>query len=57
LETSITPTPDWFEIAYDWFCKKNNNQKIAGSVERPSEEPKQAPDWCPLRKIAGVAAK
>jgi hypothetical protein len=35
--------------AFDWLCKAKNNKKIAEYIEWTSEEPKEIPDWCPLR--------
>lgn len=40
-------TSDSFEMAFDWFCKKKNNKKIAGYVEWNDKV--EVPDWCPLR--------
>jgi len=41
-------TGDSWEEAYDWFCKKQRNKKIAGYVEWRDEI--EIPEWCPLRK-------
>lgn len=41
-------TDDWFEMAFDYFCKRNG-KNIAGYVERKSEMP-EVPQWCPLRE-------
>jgi len=40
-------TSDSFETAFDWFCKKKKNKKIAGYVEWNDKI--EVPDWCPLR--------
>lgn len=40
-------TSDSFEMAFDWFCKKKNNKKIAGYVEWHEEKDVKIPDWCP----------
>ena len=38
-------TADSFEMAFNWFCKKENNRKIAGYVETFDKTP--IPEWCP----------
>lgn len=63
LGTSRYYTADSFEHEENWFCKKTkrkapetssamkpvrNSSRIA-FVSWPSEEPKEIPDWCPLR--------
>lgn len=40
-------TSDSFETAFDWFCKKENNKKIAGYVEWHEEKDVEIPSWCP----------
>ena len=40
-----TPTPDSFEVAFDYYCGVNN-RKIAGYIEKPGEMP-EVPEWCP----------
>lgn len=40
-------TADSFEIVSDWFCKKENDKKIAGYVEWHKEDDVKIPDWCP----------
>lgn len=40
-------TADSFEIPFNWFCKKENNKKIAGYVEWGDTIP--IPNWCPAR--------
>lgn len=42
-------TADSFERAFDWFCGKENNKKIAGYVEWHEEDDIKIPDWCPCR--------
>lgn len=44
--SKLTPTPDSFEEAYDYYCGVNNN-KIVGYVDHDWEMP-EVPDWCPL---------
>lgn len=43
-----TDTSDWFEVAFDYYCSKNNYKIIKEYVEREWEMPK-IPDWCPLK--------
>ena len=43
-------TSDSFEHAFDWFCKKKGNKKIAGYVEWNEEKDVIIPDWCPIIK-------
>lgn len=43
---------DGFDRGNDWRCKLANRE-LVGFVERPSEEPKTVPGWCPLRKVKG----
>jgi len=40
---------DGFDRGSDWLCKKARNKEIVGFVERPRDEPKKPPGWCPLR--------
>lgn len=40
---------DGFDRGCDWTCSKTNKE-VAGFIERPSEEPKEIPKWCPLPK-------
>lgn len=42
-------TGDSWEIAHNWFCKKENNKKIAGYVEWYEEKKVPIPDWCPIK--------
>ena len=56
-------TADSWEHVTKWFCKKTDRPKSGTTdrmphvensndiafVERPSEEPKNIPFWCPLR--------
>jgi len=42
-------TEDTWETAFDWFCKKAGGRKIKGYIGRSSEEPRELPEWCPLR--------
>jgi len=56
-------TADSWEHVVSWYCKKTDRQEppqtdrqpfpkessLIGFVERPSEEPKKIPKWCPLR--------
>lgn len=49
-------TADSFEMAFNWFCKRDNNKKIAGYVEWHEEKKIKVPEWCPITvKIAGDA--
>ena len=41
-----TPTPDSYDIEFDYFCDVNN-RKIAGDIEHDWEMP-DIPNWCPL---------
>ena len=37
--------------AEDWICIKGEKpREIKGYIEYPSEDPKEIPEWCPLRK-------
>ena len=47
LERKTVYTSDSFERPEDWFCKKNDNKKIAGYVEWHDKTP--VPDWCPIK--------
>ncbi len=62
LDTFRYLTADSFEHTMSWFCKKTSRPKPARGdwyavkdssliayVDRPSEEPNNIPDWCPLR--------
>jgi len=40
-------TSDSWEEAYDWFCKRRNDKKIAGYVEWHDVKDIKIPDWCP----------
>ena len=42
-------TADSWEIAFNWFCKKKNNKKIAGYVEWHEEKNIKIPKWCPIK--------
>lgn len=39
---------DGFDRGVDWKCGKKKLKVISVFVERPSEEPKEVPEWCPL---------
>ncbi len=41
---------DGFDHGCDWTCSLAKRE-IAGFVERSSQEPKEIPNWCPLRKL------
>lgn len=51
-EVGIGYSLDGWDHGSDWRCKLANRE-LAGFVERPSEEPKTVPKWCPLRKAKG----
>jgi len=40
-------TADSWEMAFDWFCKKEDGKKISGYVEWYDEKKIKIPDWCP----------
>ena len=42
-------TADSWEQAYNWYCKKNENKKIAGYVEWHEESKVKIPKWCPAK--------
>jgi hypothetical protein len=43
-------TCDSWERPIKWMCKKRDDKIIARYIERTSEEPKDVPEWCPLRE-------
>ena len=43
-----TVTSDNFEVAFDYYCGKNNDKSIMEYVERNWEMPK-IPNWCPIK--------
>jgi hypothetical protein len=46
-------TGDSFELVYDWFCEKANqegkNKKIADCVGWYEEKDVEIPNWCPIK--------
>jgi len=42
-------TEDSWEIAFNWFCTKNEKKKIAGYVEWHEESKVKIPEWCPAK--------
>jgi len=46
--SSRTPTPDSFDVAFDYFCSKKNNKIIAGYVG-PFDKMSSVPEWCPKK--------
>lgn len=42
---------DSWELAHDWYCKKNKDKKIAGYVGWTEEKDVEIPNWCPLPKV------
>lgn len=40
-------TSDSFEMAFDWFCKKQDHKQIETYVEWHEEKDVKIPDWCP----------
>ena len=49
VDKTLYPTEDSWEEAYNFYCTKTNNKKIAEYVEWHEELP-DVPDWCPIRK-------
>jgi len=41
-------TADSFETAFDWFCKKKDNKKIAWYVSWNEGKKIEIPKWCPV---------
>lgn len=39
-------TSDSFEHAFNWFCEKKKNKKIAGYIDWHEEKNVKIPDWC-----------
>ena len=42
-------TADSWEMAFNWYCKKFDNKKIAGYVEWHEENNIKIPEWCPIK--------
>ena len=42
-------TSDSWEMAFGWFCKKADDRKIKGYVERHEGRKIQIPEWCPFQ--------
>lgn len=42
-------TADSWEMAFNWYCKKSDDKKIAGYVEWHDEKEIEIPEWCPIK--------
>ena len=52
LKTQHVYTGDSFDHGDEWLCTKTKrkNNRIAGFVEWTRDEPKEIPEWCPLKR-------
>lgn len=42
-------TTNGLDVGADWLCGAMDMRLIAEVVERPRDEPRDIPGWCPLR--------